>query len=134
MDNEDVKNSKEMEFKNEPNDEEVPVDPFSSFMFGHPRKRNISNDAHEDYHGDWLFGRRLPHHEEPTSNRDDHPFNFSKHPHSEESNKQSLGHILQNVNYIELMGHVDQLIDSAGQLKPLFNKIKPIVEQFLNKK
>ncbi|MBS4212156.1 hypothetical protein [Neobacillus rhizophilus] len=39
-----------------------------------------------------------------------------------------------NIDYTEIMGHVDTLMESARGLKPLFQKIYPFVEQLLKKK
>lgn len=39
-----------------------------------------------------------------------------------------------NIDYTEIMGHVDTLMESARGLKPLFQKIYPFVEQLWKKK
>ena len=40
---------------------------------------------------------------------------------------------LSNINFDELMTHVDQLIVSLNELKPMFQKISPMIERFLQK-
>jgi hypothetical protein len=37
------------------------------------------------------------------------------------------------INLEEVMGHIDTLVDSARQLKPVFSKIRPLLNQFLKK-
>lgn len=46
---------------------------------------------------------------------------------------QSQG-LTNNVNYEEIMKSIDLLMDSAKQLKPLFNNISPMITKFFNKK
>jgi hypothetical protein len=41
--------------------------------------------------------------------------------------------LLNQVNIEEIMVHIDSLVGSAKQLKPMFSKIKPLFEQFLKK-
>jgi hypothetical protein len=43
------------------------------------------------------------------------------------------GNLLNQVNLEEIMMHIDSLVGSAKQLKPMFSKIKPLFEQFLKK-
>lgn len=40
----------------------------------------------------------------------------------------------QGINYEELMLNIDKLMESAKGLKPLFQKIYPVIEQFWKKK
>ncbi|MBS4172037.1 hypothetical protein [Bacillus sp. FJAT-49736] len=40
---------------------------------------------------------------------------------------------LSNVNLDELMKHVDQLIISLNELKPMFQKVSPLIERFIQK-
>lgn len=40
----------------------------------------------------------------------------------------------QGINFEELMKHVDTLMGSYDQLKPLFQKVTPFVTQFFTKK
>jgi hypothetical protein len=37
------------------------------------------------------------------------------------------------IDYMLLMENIDALIDTAKQLKPLFNKITPFINQFIKK-
>jgi hypothetical protein len=99
----------------------VDVDPFSRLMFGDKRyyeeeeKEGVSNRRETD----WILG--------PKS---------SPHQKSEKPSflNGSLGEYLQNVDYIEIMHHFDTLMNSANELKPLFKKVRPVLESFLNKK
>ncbi|KQL54993.1 hypothetical protein AN964_16775 [Heyndrickxia shackletonii] len=40
---------------------------------------------------------------------------------------------LSNVNMDELMTHVDQLIVSLNELKPMFKKVAPMIQSFIQK-
>ncbi|KKK36953.1 hypothetical protein WQ57_16345 [Mesobacillus campisalis] len=43
------------------------------------------------------------------------------------------GHSQNQINLEEIMVHIDTLVDSARQLKPMFSKIRPFFDQFLKK-
>lgn len=108
----------------EKQENKVERDPLSRLMFG---KREVSElktteeERSEDEHYDWLLGRKrsLP----------------SK---GEESNSEGLHHtigrFMQNIDYVETMKHIDTLMTSANELKPLLSKVKPIIETFTQKK
>ena len=51
-----------------------------------------------------------------------------------EKKKSSYSGILDQIDIDEVLHHVDTLIGSAKELKPLFGKVKPLLEQFINKK
>ncbi|MGM0902420.1 MAG: hypothetical protein ACQEXB_15140 [Bacillota bacterium] len=46
---------------------------------------------------------------------------------------QAEDNLLNQVNLEEIMMHIDSLVGSAKQLKPMFSKIRPLFEQFLKK-
>ncbi|WP_053361881.1 hypothetical protein [Bacillus sp. FJAT-27251] len=45
----------------------------------------------------------------------------------------NLGQSQNQINLEEIMVHIDTLVDSARQLKPMFSKIRPFFDQFLKK-
>lgn len=115
------------EFKNKDEDEKE-TDPFTQFMFGpNFRKSRHQEEERQDevdiekeperrskpQHDDWLFGGR----ERP-----------------DDSLNGKVNHILNNINYEELMNNIDTLMTSASQLKPLLKKASPFLEQFWKKK
>lgn len=40
---------------------------------------------------------------------------------------------LSNIDFDELMNHVDRLIVSLNELKPMFQKVSPLLERFMQK-
>jgi hypothetical protein len=40
---------------------------------------------------------------------------------------------LQNIDYDKMMNHVDNLFNSLNELKPMFQKVSPIINKFLQK-
>lgn len=117
------------EFKNKDEDEKE-TDPFTQFMFGpnFRRKRHQEEELQDEVdiekeperrskpqHDDWLFGGR-------------------ERPHEDDSLNGKVNHILNNINYEELMNNIDTLMTSASQLKPLLKKASPFLEQFWKKK
>lgn len=107
-----------MKEEHEESKEQVEIDPFSRLMFGDRRPYKQEDNSSRKEH-DWLFGSK-PSRE---STRDNSSFLNG-----------SLGDYLQKVDYIEIMNHVDTLMASANELKPLIKKVKPVIESFLNKK
>ncbi|SEN14892.1 hypothetical protein SAMN05192533_109172 [Mesobacillus persicus] len=74
--------------------------------------------------------------------KEEHPFDRmmfgpsrSKHSHptEPEPRTEDKKDILNQINLEEIMGHVDALMGSAKELKPMFNKIRPLIDQFLKK-
>lgn len=51
-----------------------------------------------------------------------------------EKKKSSYSEILDQIDVDDVLHHVDNLIESAKGLKPLLGKVKPVLDQFLNKK
>jgi hypothetical protein len=77
-------------------------------------KHNRSNAFEEDPFNRFMFGTRK---------RMDEPVE-----------KEKVGDsFLEKVNLEELLDHVDLLMSSAKQLKPLVRKLSPFVQQFINK-
>ncbi|MFE8700365.1 hypothetical protein ACFYKX_07060 [Cytobacillus sp. FJAT-54145] len=117
-------------------DEANEIDPFSQFMFGKTiyRERN-EKESSSFNNNEWLFGRRSPANDDDQRDRGGIDL-FSLHPRQSQKSEQknSIGNILQNVNYIELMEHMDTLMNSAKELKPLLSKVRPLIDQFTNKK
>ncbi|UII57003.1 hypothetical protein LS684_06070 [Cytobacillus spongiae] len=107
--------------ENEPRD-----DFFDRFMFG-PQRRPIANE------------------EEQTRRRDVNLFWFPRNQNRagqpdkeageefEEKDPNNLTNLsfLDNIEIDELFTHFDTLMTSAGKLKPLFQKAKPFISQFL---
>lgn len=107
--------------------QQVHSDPFSKFMFG--EQRNLEkgqdvtskNESSEQKEWDWLLGGRVPAHA-PKKQAQSLPKNFS------------LDRVLQNVDYDEVMQHVDTILTSANELKPLLKMAKPFIGAFFTKK
>lgn len=96
-------------------------DPISKFMFGErfeEKEEDTEPTEHEEH--DWLFGKRPSR----SQNSEQNPINQIPF----------IGERLQNIDYMEMMQHVDTLMNSANDLKPLFKKIKPVLLEFLQKK
>ena len=47
--------------------------------------------------------------------------------------KNTSTRFLSHVDFDEVMNHVDTLISSAKELKPLFGKVRPYLDQFIAK-
>ncbi|MEH7122171.1 MULTISPECIES: hypothetical protein [unclassified Bacillus (in: firmicutes)] len=45
-----------------------------------------------------------------------------------------LNHVVNNINFLELMDNIDTLVSSAKQLKPLYRQVTPFIDQFFKKK
>lgn len=111
----------------EEEEQEKEMDPLSRLMFG-GRSHNRRNDSEgvedvgsDDREYDWLLGRRRP----ITTKEEETPSEGIHH---------KIGEMLQNIDYIEAMKHVDTLMTSANELKPLLGKVKPLIESFTQKK
>ncbi len=73
----------------------------------------------------------------------EHPFDrlmFGSRQTSNHSTEKKAGskvseyeNLLNQINIEEIMTNIDSLVGSAKQLKPMFNKIRPIFNQFLKK-
>lgn len=63
------------------------------------------------------------------------PSQSKKHVDHEKKSTETSGedNLLDQVNLEEIMMHIDSLVGSAKQLKPMFSKIKPLFDQFLKK-
>lgn len=111
----------------EKNERKKEMDPLSRLMFGgRPDHGGSDSEAgkvgeSDDREYDWLFGRRRP-----TPIKEEEPPSEGIH--------QKLGQMLQNIDYMEAMKHVDTLMTSANELKPLLGKVKPLIESFTQKK
>lgn len=92
-----------------------------------------------------LFGFKLRrNNEESSSQREqeyDHfdQFMFGRPRNTEETSEQTvnndspLSKYLEQIDLDEVMNHVDALIKSARELKPLVGKVKPLFDQFIDK-
>lgn len=100
------------------------TDRFSRFMFGE-RNTPINEETTENQleNWDWILGARTS----------DKAKAGDKSSHHNGINK-SIEQFLQNVDYMEVMHHVDTLMTSTKELKPLLNKIKPVLENLISKK
>lgn len=96
-------------------DRQIHPDRFTSLMFGSRKKSEIS--PKEEY--DWILGKRKPE---------------TNHENNLEQSNSPLEKLLQNIDYVETMKHVDTLMSSANELKPILKKVKPLIETFLPKK
>lgn len=100
------------------------TDRFSKFMFGERSTPIVEKTTeHEQNNWDWILG-------EQTSNK---AKAAGKSSHHNGINK-SIEQFLQNVDYMKVMHHVDTLMTSTKELKPLLNKLKPVLEHFISKK
>lgn len=105
-------------------------DPFTRFMFGDSRRRT-TNDFKEENEGDKRENDSFE------SKRSVDPFGFGRRPHAEKESKNdfgTIGTLLQNLDYNELMNQIDTIMTSANELKPLLKELKPLVESFIQKK
>ena len=50
-----------------------------------------------------------------------------------ENEQEKDNTILDQINAEEVMSYIDTLMGTAQQLKPMFSKIRPFVDQFLKK-
>lgn len=82
-------------------------DPFTKLMFGERK------------------GRRIEENGEKTLDQDSETFAFFQN--------EKIESLLQNIDIGEVMNHVETLMNSASELKPVFKKITPYMEQFLQK-
>ncbi|MGG0719099.1 hypothetical protein ABE096_16105 [Robertmurraya massiliosenegalensis] len=100
------------------------VDHFSKFMFG---ERNTSSFEEpvkrEEEDWDWILGSRASDKAETQNNKG-----------TLNGLNKSIEELLQKVDYMEVMNHIDTLMASTKELKPLLTKIKPLLENFLSKK
>lgn len=108
----------------EKQENEIQRDPFSKLMFGkgrtsHDKTTEEEGSQHEQY--DWLLGRK-------------HPIPPKGEESSSEGLHHTIGRFMQNIDYVETMKHIDTLMTSANELKPLLSKVKPIIETFTQKK
>jgi len=71
-------------------------------------------EGRDDFFSRFMFGGREP---EPVP----------------EIKKAGVPRFLDDIDLDQLLSHVDTLITSAQELKPLFSKAKPYLEQFMNK-
>ena len=87
---------------------------------GDPLKENQEVQEEEEGHNrdrftDFMFGNRKAHHQSFDQQQDVNPS--------------------QNyIDYEQLMFHIDSLIESTKDFKPLLKKFRPFLEQFWNKK
>jgi hypothetical protein len=99
----------------------------------------------EDGRGRDIFGFKLKReNEESSGHREqeythfDH-FMFGQPRHKEESSEQNakndspLNKYLGQIDLDEVIYHVDTLITSARELKPLVSKVKPLFDHFIEK-
>ncbi|MBY0095335.1 hypothetical protein [Mesobacillus maritimus] len=78
-----------------------------------------------------------------TGKNEQHPFDrlmfgSSRNKHHVEDEKRATetpaeDNLLNQVNLEEILMHIDSLVGTAKQLKPMFSKIKPLFDQFLKK-
>jgi hypothetical protein len=92
-----------------------------------------------------LFGFKQKRDYEESSEQPEHKythfdqFMFGRTRNNEESSEQSvkkdspLNKYLGQIDLDEVMYHVDTLITSARELKPLVGKVKPIFDHFIEK-
>ncbi|MBT2708684.1 hypothetical protein [Bacillus sp. ISL-47] len=110
-------------------EDEQETDPFTQFLFGPNARRNRhleeEKQGEEDFEKD--LERRSRH------QNDDWLFGGSRRPQEDDSLNGKVNHLLNNINYEELMNNIDTLMTSASQLKPLLKKASPFLEQFLKK-
>ncbi|WP_019153250.1 hypothetical protein [Robertmurraya massiliosenegalensis] len=100
------------------------VDRFSRFMFGERHTSSFEEpEKREKEDWDWILGSRESHTEEEQNNKSTlNGFN------------KTIDEFLQKVDYMEVMNHIDTLMTSTKELKPLLTKLKPLLENFLSKK
>lgn len=117
-------------------------DRFTRLMFGDRRRASESSNKEnafddEDFrdegededdssrNNDWLFGRKREH----------HSFDFfgNRNQKAGQHDQNSLEKFLYNIDYVELMKHVDTLMTTAKELKPLIKQIKPYLKSFTRK-
>jgi hypothetical protein len=92
-------------------------------LFGFKLKRDTeeSSDEHEqeyNHFDQFMFGP---------------PRNKEKASEQSEKNNSPLNKYLGQIDLDEVMFHVDTLITSARELKPLVGKVKPLFDHFIEK-
>ena len=78
-------------------------------------EQNLEEDYHRDRFTDFMFGQRSGPQQRIEQNRDVNPNHNS-------------------IDYEQLMFHIDSFMESTKDLKPLFQKFQPFLEQFWKKK
>lgn len=98
------------------------IDFFTKFMFGETREVDESWKERRRKEREWLFGAEKKEQKKP------------QEAPSSSNAYQKIGEKLERIDYLELMGHIDTLMASASELKPLFKKLKPLLTQVIDKK
>lgn len=100
-----------MEGQDKKNVREDNVDFFTQLMFGRPAKNSNSNESNQfdekkdkKQNGSLLNEENLP-----------------------------IPQWLKNIDYEEVFNHVDTIVSSAKELKPLIKKINPMLETIMQK-
>ena len=97
--------------------EERKPNPFFALDIHEPDKERKGKGGFESFDS-IMFGKKQKDHQD--------------HQHEEKESKEK--HSGPDLDWGLIMGHVDTIMDSAKQLKPMFKKIRPFTEQFLKQK
>ena len=103
----------------------------------------MDEDKNRDIFGFRLSPRDTEHHDEEDHSRltdgmredpfDSFMFRRPREAKPQIDKKDDSNSLLGHVDIDEVMNHVDTLITSARELKPLFGKVRPFLEQFIEK-
>jgi hypothetical protein len=96
----------------------VNQDRFTSFMFG-GKRGNREDRKNEDIppsskKGDWILGSKY----ESYDNR------------GQKSENSTLSSLLNQVDMNDLFQNIDMLLETAGQFKPLWKQISPLIQKW----
>ncbi|MBU8877457.1 hypothetical protein BGM26_00455 [Bacillus sp. FJAT-29790] len=109
-------------------------DLFSNLMFGPGNRRSMENDEKIKKSKD-IPANRYPEDFDRRSERgsiDDWLFGTRNREKSNINNQPSmLNDMFNNIDIEELMINVDKFISSTEELKPLFNKVSPLIRKFI---
>lgn len=98
----------------------------NEFMFGPlDKETNEKNDAglrsidHSESLDSFMFGGRSS--------------DFPEKSEATHTNSDKINDLMNNIDIFEVMGSIETLVHSAKQLKPLYQKVSPFIEQFIKK-
>ncbi|WNS76856.1 hypothetical protein RRV45_07670 [Bacillus sp. DTU_2020_1000418_1_SI_GHA_SEK_038] len=107
----------------------------NQLMFGSVEKPSANNVEFEETHEEMEYesSNRIHNRFDSLMLRERH------HPSPKENTNNSslsnhLNHVVNNINFVELMDNIDTIVSTAKQLKPLYRKVTPLIDQILKKK
>ena len=133
----DVQERNELDDKADDVQERNELDHFTRFMFGEKRNLMRGERKSSDINNDFIENQpEMEDFEEKRAREREWLFgvNTRHSPRHQGQDKTTITDLLNQIDYTELMHHVDTFMSSTKQLKPLIKKLRPYVEMLLNKK